>query len=234
MRGERWLLSVGRFLVARAARRLPAAARDERRREWEAELPVILGDPEIKPAAARAARMLWFAADTLRGTVLRSGPGPARHRGAHRGPATWGKDARVLGVGVALLTGAAILLAGFAYLVYQTVAGVTLPFFVCFFLTSLAGFASRLVRRQPPGQCWYSAAVAATATGQFADALAARLGWGPPLLFTVISYGSYAVLAACVSVVAVRAIRYAARRVRRSGPRGLCASGKYAARADKT
>jgi len=182
MKGERWLLRAGRFLVARAARRLPAAARHERRREWEAELPVILGDLEIKSAAARAARMLWFAADTLRGSVLRPGPGPARHRGAHPGPATWGRDARELGGCVGLLTGAAVLLTGFAYLVYQTVAGVTLPFFVCFFLTSLAGFASCLVRRRPPGQCWYSAGVAMTATGQFADALAARLGWGPPLL----------------------------------------------------
>jgi hypothetical protein len=217
MRGERRLLGVGRFLVARAARRLPAAARDERRREWEAELPVILGDPEIKPAAARAARMLSFAADTLRGTVLRSGPGPARHRGAHRDPATWGNDFRELGVGVALLTGIAILLAGFAYLVYQTVAGVTLPFYVCFWLISVAGFAGRLVRRRPPGQCWSSAALAAAASGLFADALAARLGWGPPLLFTVIRYGSYAFLAACNSVVAVSEIRDAARRVRRSG-----------------
>jgi len=123
----------------------------------------------------------------------------------------------VLGVGVALLTGMAVLLAGFAYLVYQTVAGVTLPFFVCFWLASLAGFASRLVRRRPPGQCWSGAALAAAATGLFADALAARLGWGPPLLFTVISYGSYAALAAGISVVAVTAIRDAARRVRRSG-----------------
>jgi len=66
MSGGRWLLRVGEFLVGRAARHLPAAARDERYQEWAAELPVILGDPEIKPAAARAARMLWFAADTLR------------------------------------------------------------------------------------------------------------------------------------------------------------------------
>ncbi len=79
MRGERWLLRMGEFLVGRAARRLPAAARVERYQEWAAELPVILGDPEIKPAAARAARMLWFAADTLRGAAL--GPGPARRGG---------------------------------------------------------------------------------------------------------------------------------------------------------
>ena len=77
MSGGRWLLRVGEFLVGRAARHLPAAARDERYQEWAAELPVILGDPEIKPAAARAARMLWFAADTLRGASsggARAGP----------------------------------------------------------------------------------------------------------------------------------------------------------------
>jgi hypothetical protein len=48
MRGERWLLRAGEFLVGRSARHLPAAARDERYQEWAAELPVILGDPEIK------------------------------------------------------------------------------------------------------------------------------------------------------------------------------------------
>src|SRR5437660_6559138 len=53
MRGERWLLHVGEFLVGRAARHLPAAARDLRCQEWAAELPVILGDPETRPAAAR-------------------------------------------------------------------------------------------------------------------------------------------------------------------------------------
>jgi hypothetical protein len=42
MRGERWLLRVGEFLVGRAARHLPAAARDERYQEWAAELPVQL------------------------------------------------------------------------------------------------------------------------------------------------------------------------------------------------
>src|SRR5581483_4588881 len=70
MKGERWLLRVGEFLVSRAVRHLPAAARDARYQEWAAELPIILGDQEIKPTAARAARMLWFAADTLRGTAL--------------------------------------------------------------------------------------------------------------------------------------------------------------------
>jgi hypothetical protein len=93
MRGERWLLRAGEFLVGRAARHLPAAARAGRYQEWAAELPVILGDPQIKPTAARAARMLWFAADTLRGAAL--GPGPARYRGAHRGGRSRAGRARV-------------------------------------------------------------------------------------------------------------------------------------------
>jgi hypothetical protein len=50
MRGERWLLRRREFLVGRAARHLPATAGIERYQEWAAELPVILGDPEIKPA----------------------------------------------------------------------------------------------------------------------------------------------------------------------------------------
>jgi hypothetical protein len=39
MRGERWLLGGGEYLVGRAARRLPAEVREERCREWAAELP---------------------------------------------------------------------------------------------------------------------------------------------------------------------------------------------------
>jgi hypothetical protein len=151
MRGERWLLRVGEFLVGRAARRLPAAARDERCREWAAELPVILGDPEIKTAAARAARMLWFAADTLRGAAL--GPGPA-HRGAHRGTA--GKNARWLGAGAALLAALlaalAALLAVQAFIVHQIIFSGNLAFYVSYVLTSLAILAGRrLLRRRPGG-----------------------------------------------------------------------------------
>jgi hypothetical protein len=134
MRGERWLLRVGEFLAGRAARHLPAAARDERYREWAAELPVILGDPEIKPAAARAARMLRFAADTLRGAALRPS--------------------------------------------------------------------------------WFSAGVAAADAGGGAARLAGQLGWGHPLLFTLIGACGYAVCAACISVAVTIVIRSAAGQAR--------------------
>jgi hypothetical protein len=76
MRGERRLLRIGEYLIARACRHLPAEARDERYREWAAELPAILRDPDVRPAARRAARMLRYASGTIRGTALT--PGSAR------------------------------------------------------------------------------------------------------------------------------------------------------------
>ncbi len=76
MRGERRLLRIGEYLIARACRHLPAEARDERYREWVAELPAILQDPGVRPPARRAARMLRYASGTIRGTALT--PGSAR------------------------------------------------------------------------------------------------------------------------------------------------------------
>jgi DivIVA domain-containing protein len=76
MRGERRLLRIGEYLIARACAHLPAGAREERYREWVAELPAILHDPGVRPAARRAARMLGYASGTIRGTAL--APGTAR------------------------------------------------------------------------------------------------------------------------------------------------------------
>jgi hypothetical protein len=73
MRGERRLLRIGEYLIGRAARLLPAEIRDERRREWTAELPAILRDPDTRLPAHRAARMLGYAAGTIRGTALAHG-----------------------------------------------------------------------------------------------------------------------------------------------------------------
>ena len=69
MRGERALLRLGESLVGRACRRLPGPTRDDRYREWAAELPAILHDPEPRLAPYRAVRMLAYAADTLRGAA---------------------------------------------------------------------------------------------------------------------------------------------------------------------
>lgn len=217
MRGERWLLRVGEFLAGRAARHLPAAVRDERYREWAAELPVILGDPEVRPAAARAARMLWFAADTLRGAALR--PGPARRRGAHRGAAGKNgvlKSARWLGVGLGLLAALAVLLAAQAFLVYQVIVGESLAGYVSFVLGYLAILAVCLLRRRTGradwswfggGWYWFSAGVVAAATGPHVSALAGHLGWGHPLPFAPISDCGYAVCAACISMAAASTTR---------------------------
>lgn len=70
MRGERQLLRLGEYLVGRACQRLPQDVREERYREWAAELPVILHDPQARLAAGRAVRMLGYAADTVRGSTL--------------------------------------------------------------------------------------------------------------------------------------------------------------------
>ena len=70
MRAERQLLRLGEYLVGRACQRLPKDIREERYREWAAELPAILHDPQIRLAPRRAVRMLGYAADTFRGTTL--------------------------------------------------------------------------------------------------------------------------------------------------------------------
>ena len=126
MRGERWALRAGEYLVSRACRRLPAGIRQERQQEWLAELPVILRDRG--PAPVRVARMLAFAADTLRGTVLRgTALAPETYHGAHRGRGTAAKDIRWLGTGLLLLGGLLacmfFLLDIEAVLIYQLATG---------------------------------------------------------------------------------------------------------------
>jgi hypothetical protein len=78
MRGEPQLLRIGEYLVGRACQRLPQDVREERYREWAAELPAILHDPQTGPAPRRAVRMLAYAADTLRGAIMT--PAGARRR----------------------------------------------------------------------------------------------------------------------------------------------------------
>ena len=73
MRGERPLLRIGECLIGRASRLLPAEIRDERCREWTAELPAILRDPDTRLAVHRAARMLGYAAGAVWGTALARG-----------------------------------------------------------------------------------------------------------------------------------------------------------------
>lgn len=70
MRTERGLLRIGEYLIGRACRRLPADIREDRYREWAAELPAILHDPQIRFASRRAAIMLGYAADTFRAAAV--------------------------------------------------------------------------------------------------------------------------------------------------------------------
>jgi hypothetical protein len=70
MRTERGLLRIGEYLIGRACRRLPEDIREDRYREWAAELPAILHDPQIRFASRRAAIMLGYAADMSRGATL--------------------------------------------------------------------------------------------------------------------------------------------------------------------
>ncbi|KJE25416.1 hypothetical protein FF36_00029 [Frankia torreyi] len=61
------ILGLAERMIRLACRRLPEDARDERYREWTAELPAILHDPDIRSASRRALRVLLFAADQHRG-----------------------------------------------------------------------------------------------------------------------------------------------------------------------
>ena len=179
MSAGRWALRAGEYLVRRACRRLPARIREERYREWVAELPVILHDPEVRPPARRVARMLGFAADTLRGTTVATGS--YRYRGAHQGRADWG---------VLWLPVLAAMLAFLGYFVYRMIFGPNLyrdaalwSFFCIDFIVYLA--------RRRPGQAagrWWIAGGLAVSTGQLARGLAGSLGWGHPLLFALIQY----------------------------------------------
>jgi hypothetical protein len=76
-------------LIRRACRRLPADTRDERYREWAAELPAILRDPGIRFAPRRSARALRYAAGTIRSTrrLPRATGRPRRRQHAPRTPA---------------------------------------------------------------------------------------------------------------------------------------------------
>lgn len=53
-------------LIRHAVRPLPESDRAERYREWIAEVPAILADPDVRPALRRAFRALLYAADQHR------------------------------------------------------------------------------------------------------------------------------------------------------------------------
>ena len=135
MRGERRLLRIAEYLITRACRRLPAGTREERYREWAAELPAILRDPDTRLAARRAARMLGYAAGTLWGTAL--APGSARRL-----------MARMAGIAAPIIISALVTyLGGWAKTPQDWVASGT-----GWFLGSLTVFACRFAYRRKRGK----------------------------------------------------------------------------------
>jgi len=59
--------AIAEYVIRRACRRLPDEVSADRRREWAAELPAILGDPDSRAAALRQARALRYAAGVYLG-----------------------------------------------------------------------------------------------------------------------------------------------------------------------
>jgi Phospholipase_D-nuclease N-terminal len=103
---------VAEYLIARACRRLPGEAGEERYREWAAELPAILSDPDIGSGMRRSARALGYAAGVSR-CARRLG------RGARPGPqaslpARSGFPVRRAVVGLAIYLGVVGLAVGLA------------------------------------------------------------------------------------------------------------------------
>jgi len=214
MRGERWALRAGEYLVSLACRRLPAGIRQERQQEWVAELPVILRDRG--PAPVRVARMLAFAADTLRGTMLRgTALAPETYRGAHRGAyrGAAAKDIRWLGTGLLLLGGVLggilFLLAYEGFLIYQLAAGPSLAFSASFTLAQLVALVASYIPRwyAAAERRWYSISKVVAGAGLSLRAFAGSSGWGHPLLFAIVSYGGYAISVACLGMAVVLAVR---------------------------
>jgi hypothetical protein len=87
---------IAEYLIRRACRHLPAGMRDDRYREWTAELPAILADPDVRPGVVRTARALRFAVGAIR-TARRA-------HGVFRGRLT-GADARSAGARLFLCAG---------------------------------------------------------------------------------------------------------------------------------
>jgi hypothetical protein len=202
--GGRWALSAGEYLVARACRRLPARIREERYREWVAELPVILHDRDAGPAPRRVVRMLAFAADTLRGTTLAAGA--YQYQGAHRRGGF--ENNHALAISLLTVSGLLALLAFEGWMVYQLIFGASLIFSASLTVLGLFYFIRGRIRRSDSaGESWFQAVALAQGTSLSVRAAASQYGWGHPLLFAVVSYCGYAISAACFGVAMTLLVR---------------------------
>ncbi len=100
-------------LIRRACRRLPGEAGDERYREWAAELPAILSDPDIGSGLRRSARALRYAAGISR-CARRLGRPEGRPEPQASLPARPGFPVRRVVVGLAIYLGVVGLTVGLA------------------------------------------------------------------------------------------------------------------------
>jgi hypothetical protein len=206
MKGERGLLRAGEFLVARAARRLPGRVRDERYREWAAELPAILRDPSVGPPWRRAARMLGYALDTIRAAALR--PGQDGYRGAHRGrdPRAGVKTARWLVFLPAALAGLLAFLSLLLIYLVSVATGLGLwpAAGVAFMLVMIGLLAGHFLPRR-------AFAVSTVLLGSWLIYLitASSAGWpaGPPVLARISGWGFGLLAAFYLGDLTVSAIR---------------------------
>jgi len=100
-------------LIRRACHRLPGEAGDERYREWAAELPAILADPDVGSGMRRSARALRYAAGISRCArrLGRPGGGPEPRASL---PARPGFPVRRVLVGLAIYLGVVGLVVGLA------------------------------------------------------------------------------------------------------------------------
>jgi hypothetical protein len=203
--GERWALGAGERLVAWACRRLPAGIREERYREWAAELPVILHDRDAGPAPLRVVRMLAFAADTLRGTTL--GAGAYRYQGAHRRGDFENNHALAFSL-LVLLVMLPAQLAFQGWIVYQLIFGPSLIFNANLTAWCLVWLIRARIRRSGSAEAgWWLAGISVQGAGLLIRAVASQCGWGHPLLFAIVSYCGCAIPVAGLGVAVVLYVR---------------------------
>lgn len=212
MNGKGRVQRTGEYLVARASRYLPASIREARQQEWMAELPAILHDPAVRPAARRAARMLLFAADTFRGAAVARYTAAGRH--VHRdadGKARY--PAARQGLTALLLLLVLPLLIGIpGYGIYAAASGPVRTTGVPVLVSALVSFTvcqlfirTRWWRRIAESFWFISCAVIVlgSQTGLILQSLAGQFGWARTLLFSAVYYVFAIILIVSLLIIAV-------------------------------
>lgn len=191
MDGKSWVLRAGEYLVNRASRYPPSHHCEERHQKWSAELPVILHAPDTRLAPRRAARMLWFAADTLRGAVVTRYTTGGRHA---RRDADGKAHDQVTRQELPPLLALPLLIALLVFLFYPGGSGSYLTHDVAFLLILVVLLLVSFIARGAVNRRGYqlSWALLVAATGQLLHDMAHRYGWGHPTLFTVIHWAGMA------------------------------------------